>query len=231
MKFVLLLLSIATSLHAADLKLTDGRVLKDWSFLSQTASSVFVKHAGGATKVAKKLLPSEILAKYPIDVESVAREEKALADADAAGRARKAEVDAAAKKEYDDRVSKAAASQPRPKTRNEKSIDAQIAVLAAQGVNADGLSIDRVRMNVWSAFLMIKNNSNTSHTLEFRQMRGKLRSGTWVEPSEIRMANVNERTDYLLEAGQAKNFELIFMPVRAPTPGSWDWVETVDWKP
>ncbi len=52
---------------AADLKLSDGRTFTDFQIVSQTPMTVMVRHAKGAAKVQKNLLPPDVLAKYPID--------------------------------------------------------------------------------------------------------------------------------------------------------------------
>jgi hypothetical protein len=58
---------------AADLTLTDGRVLKDAVIRSQTPLTVIVKYSAGLASVAKQLLPPELSAQYPAD-EAAARE-------------------------------------------------------------------------------------------------------------------------------------------------------------
>ena len=63
----------ASITHAADIALTDGRVFRDASVLSQTPRTVVIKHADGLSGVAKTLLPAELAARYPLD-EAAARE-------------------------------------------------------------------------------------------------------------------------------------------------------------
>jgi len=58
---------LAVTAFAADLTLTDGRVLKDATITSQTTRNVTVKHAAGISSVAKTLLPPELKTKYPVD--------------------------------------------------------------------------------------------------------------------------------------------------------------------
>lgn len=51
---------------AADLTLTDGRVLRDATITSSSATSVTVRHAGGLVSVPKAQLPAELQSKYPV---------------------------------------------------------------------------------------------------------------------------------------------------------------------
>lgn len=52
---------------AADLTLTDGRVLKDAAIVSQAPRTVTIRHAAGLSSIAKTLLPPELKTKYPVD--------------------------------------------------------------------------------------------------------------------------------------------------------------------
>jgi len=65
---------ITIAASAADLKLSDGRILKDYRVTAQTPTRVTVRHAGGMATIEKKLLPSELLKEYPIDAEAAAKE-------------------------------------------------------------------------------------------------------------------------------------------------------------
>lgn len=70
MKLTSLVLAVAlfsTTVFADDLTLTDGRVLKDATIVSQTPRTVTIRHATGLSSVAKTLLPVEFQAKYPVD--------------------------------------------------------------------------------------------------------------------------------------------------------------------
>lgn len=84
-------------LSAADLTLTDGRVLKDASIVSQSADKVTVKHAAGLASVAKATLPTELRAKYPVTVPTVTAAPSELKPADSVARARAAEQSRIAK--------------------------------------------------------------------------------------------------------------------------------------
>lgn len=90
MKPQLLLFLVGISLsHAAEtssaLKLTDGRVFNDWKILSETPSSVVLKHQSGMTKIGKQLLPPDVLAAHPIDAEGAKKEAANLAASGRAG--------------------------------------------------------------------------------------------------------------------------------------------------
>jgi hypothetical protein len=71
-----LLLFLALPVAAADLELSDGRIFKDFRIISQTHSTVMVRHARGMAKVDKALLPPSLQDRYPIDREAAASEEE-----------------------------------------------------------------------------------------------------------------------------------------------------------
>src|SRR4051812_4515358 len=48
------------------LELSDGRTFEAWSVIRQTDDTITIRHAKGAAKIAKELLPPEVLAHYPI---------------------------------------------------------------------------------------------------------------------------------------------------------------------
>lgn len=48
------------------LELSDGRIFEAWSVIRQTDDTVTIRHAKGAAKIAKELLPPDVLARYPI---------------------------------------------------------------------------------------------------------------------------------------------------------------------
>lgn len=57
---------LASVCSAADLTLTDGRVLKEAKITSQSATSVTVRHAGGFASVPKAQLPESLRAQYQV---------------------------------------------------------------------------------------------------------------------------------------------------------------------
>lgn len=81
MKLPLFIFALATAaaLPAADLNLADGRTFKDYRIIGQTATTVMVRHPGGAAKVAKSQLPADVLQAYPIDEAIAASEAEATA--------------------------------------------------------------------------------------------------------------------------------------------------------
>lgn len=87
-----------------DVTLTDGRTLRSVVVLSQTSTAINVRHGGGLTKIEKRQLPPETLARFPISEELAAREKQQAQAAEAQRAAqqklvnqRKAEQAAAAK--------------------------------------------------------------------------------------------------------------------------------------
>ncbi len=71
---VLSLLTLASSVFGDDLTLSDGRVLTDYRILSETATTVMIRHKKGLSKVEKRLLPANVLGKHPIDLAGAATE-------------------------------------------------------------------------------------------------------------------------------------------------------------
>lgn len=72
-KDVVFVLFLALSLNVfaagpdpTTLALSDGRVFEAWSVIRQNDDSITIKHAKGAAKIMKELLPPEVLAQYPI---------------------------------------------------------------------------------------------------------------------------------------------------------------------
>lgn len=67
MKLLSIFLALAVCTFAAEpLQLSDGRSFQDWSVIGQTGDTVTIKHSKGGTKVKKALLPTSVLARYPI---------------------------------------------------------------------------------------------------------------------------------------------------------------------
>lgn len=83
---------------AADISLTDGRVFKDATVMSQTPLKVVIRHAAGLSSVTKQLLPPELQARYPVD-EAAAREaeRQATAASEAARESEKNEAERVAR--------------------------------------------------------------------------------------------------------------------------------------
>ena len=71
--FLFGLLQLCRFAFASDVILSDGRVLKDATIMSQAPRTVIIKHAAGLSSVSKSLLPPELSARYPVD-EAAARE-------------------------------------------------------------------------------------------------------------------------------------------------------------
>jgi TPR repeat protein len=59
-------------LRAEDIVLKDGRAFKDAKVISETPTTVFIRYQGGATSVAKTLLPEKLRAQYPLAAKAVA---------------------------------------------------------------------------------------------------------------------------------------------------------------
>lgn len=81
---VLSSLTLASWVFAGDLTLSDGRVLTNYRILSETATTVVIRHQQGLSKVEKRLLPAKVLGQYPIDSAGAAAEAAEVARGKAA---------------------------------------------------------------------------------------------------------------------------------------------------
>ena len=77
---IVALLSAACAATAADIALSDGRVLRDARIVSQSAGRVCIRHTEGITQVEKALLTGDLATRYPADHAAIAREDDKLAD-------------------------------------------------------------------------------------------------------------------------------------------------------
>jgi hypothetical protein len=188
MRIPLLLVSalmLAAVASAADITLVDGRVLHQASIVSQTPRTVFVRHAGGLSSVAKEQLPAELLARYPVDeVAARAADERAREAADAlraseqAAAERRAQLQSAAAAEaaQQEKTAKAAA------LRKEQAAESR--ALAAHRQTAERLVehyfLDRARSAI--------TKTQCSATIrEFRSLND--RGGPWVATGSVRITS------------------------------------------
>ena len=90
--FICLAAALSAQALATDIILTDGRVLKDATVVSQTPRKVMIKHTAGLSSVAKELLPPALHRTYPVD-EAAAQEaeKKAIVAQEAALKAQRTE--------------------------------------------------------------------------------------------------------------------------------------------
>jgi hypothetical protein len=72
---LLVVLLSAVPVSAGDIALTDGRVLKNATVVSQSPGRVCIRHAAGITQVEKSKLPAELAEQYPATPEAVAAED------------------------------------------------------------------------------------------------------------------------------------------------------------
>jgi hypothetical protein len=139
----------AVSPNTVPLKLTNGKTYEQWVIMSETASSVFIKFKGGAAKIAKDLLPPELLALHPIDPEGVKLEAAASVAFEEAKKARKAESDAQAlRAQHDlkDLIAAAASAELALALAREDLTGAQSRVAIAQSRAAEArMNLDRAR--------------------------------------------------------------------------------------
>jgi len=90
--YILIALTIYSNLgHADDLKLTNGRVLKNYRIINHSPKDVMIIYDGGAETVLLKNLPEELREKYGYNKEKMEAYEKQKSIEDAAYR-RKQEI-------------------------------------------------------------------------------------------------------------------------------------------
>lgn len=78
---LLCFLALSSLLIADDLKLSDGRVLKDYRILSKSASDVMVKHEGGVENVAYSKLPQKLQDELGYDPKQASQKQEQSAPA------------------------------------------------------------------------------------------------------------------------------------------------------
>jgi len=64
-RLLLAFLLAASCLAAADVTLTDGRVLRDFSVVQISEGYATIRHRGGMAKIERRLLPAELAAQVP----------------------------------------------------------------------------------------------------------------------------------------------------------------------
>jgi hypothetical protein len=89
---------MVSSAFATTVSLSDGRSFADAQIISETPTTVVIKHADGLSSVSKKLLPPALQEKHPIDeAAAVANEKKSAAAREASLKARNEERERSAK--------------------------------------------------------------------------------------------------------------------------------------
>lgn len=74
------------------LKLKSGTILYSWKVISETPTTLTLRHSDGAQKIRKRDLPEALAIHYPIDAAAAAEEEKEIASGKVEFEKRKAEA-------------------------------------------------------------------------------------------------------------------------------------------
>lgn len=102
-----LLAALCLSASAADIALSDGRIFREAKIVSQSPTTVTIRHAAGFDQVPKAKLPPDLAAQYPSD--------DAAASLEAAAAEKRAAATAAAQAAKAERIRASAARAPQPK--------------------------------------------------------------------------------------------------------------------
>lgn len=229
-------------LSGADLELVDGRILKNWKVMNVTAGFITIRHSGGATKIPKQLLPADVLAKFPIDPIAAAEAQRQAEES----RAKAAEALAAAatipgsmqerERLYRIGKEKQRLENLKEARRQEEARRAELAAERESEIEAerikqfeisqsrDGLLLSRVRTNMASAVVSMKNVSSSSQSFDWRQLRARFRRGQVRQPTNIVVTD--GKFGYLIAPGETRSFEIGF---GTRIIGDEDWLDDVSW--
>lgn len=224
------------NISLGDVTLTDGRTFKSVVVMSQSATALSVKHAGGLTKLDKKLLPPEWQAQFPVDEElalkeqaanQAAREQAVAAEQErqrkAAERARFAAENAA----------RAAAARPAAQSAGQNQVASPMpanapTVQEQQARSPHGLFIVRWYQSGSDVYLTVRNAGTSSYKFDFRQIQALVQdSATLVAPVDV-VFKKTEVANYWLDGGKEQTFRLIFPS--SPRFAALSWTGTEEWR-
>lgn len=219
-----------------DVTLTDGRTFKSVVVMSQSATSLSVKYAGGLTKLDKRLLPPALQAQFPVD-EALAAQEQAAAEVarqqsvaaeqerqrKAAERARIAAENAA----------KAAAARPAAQSIGQNPVPNTMVVnlptqQEQQARSPHGLFIVRWYQSGSNVYLTVRNAGTSSYKFDFRQVQALVQdSAAVVAPVDV-VFQKTEIANYWLDGGKEQVFRLVFPS--SPKFAAVSWTGTEEWR-
>lgn len=241
-------LAIAVALAAADgpepkkagslgdVTLTDGRTLRGVVVMSQSATALSVRHAGGLTKIDKKLLPPALRAQFPVD-EALAAKEQAAAQADREkAAALKQEREAAERaRVIAEKAAKAAAEKeqaanpinPRDARVVPTTVPKMISVEDQMAHAPDGLFLVSWSETYGDVRVRVRNPGISSHKFEFRQIQALALDGTVIAPRDVIFPKT-EVANYWLDGSSERFFHLVF-PGK-PKLAALSWTVATEWR-
>lgn len=236
-------IGFAVGVQAADLTLADGRVLKNWRVMSVSPGYLTIRYDGGAVKIQKELLPPEVRARYPVD-EAAAAEERRENEEARQKRIEDLEQNAGLPNSMQERVRRYREGKEKERLRNiaeakrieeerenerlaeiERERAAEKQQKLEESLSRDGLLLARVRTNLASAVVTMKNTSKSLQTFEWRQLRARFRGGQVREPSNIVVTD--KQFGFQVEPGKTRTFEVAF---GTRSYGDGDWLDEIAWK-
>lgn len=233
--------SVRLPAELGDVTLVDGRTFRAVVVLSQTSSAINVRHGGGLTKIEKRQLPPEILARFPISEEMAVREQQ---QAQAAAEARAAEQQAVQQKLAEQKkaarmaaqkaaAQAAAAGAPAGGVANQAVNPAlyKVATPAEQLAHAPkGLYI--TNWNAGSsgiAVVTVVNPTSTTQKMDPHDLVVlQLDSGRTVQGDELRFSGREVASNWV-DAGQRKTFTVRF-PGGDVKLAAIAWVGSDEWR-
>jgi hypothetical protein len=234
---------MASPASGAELVLKDGRVFKEWKVMSVSAGYLTIRHADGAARVAKELLPPELLAKFPVDAAALEAEKREIERGRRIAEEQRLATAAREEAAREERAKRYAAAKAREAGYDKQELQARLAVVegsvaakAAEDQRAlmeqdkqerearDGLYMLRLRVEMASAIVTMKNVSTGTQTFDWRQMKGRFRKG------EVRaatnLAAQDRKFGYMLDPGEIRTFEIGF---GSRIIGDGNWLEEISW--
>lgn len=208
-----------------NITLSDGRKFTDVAVVSDTATTITLRHDGTVEKIEKTLLPAYILRRWPIDEAQVAKDKKAaeqkaqvealLAEKkkkSAESRAKWLADQEAVKEKRRQQWIKDNPQQAAPKhdaadlARLRAEARAQELALSRDGVRVVGYGFVPAR-NALS--IRLKNADDKFHSLEWRQLRALSTDGRVLEPLDV-VFSATDRVSYDLDQDKERTFTVVF---------------------
>jgi hypothetical protein len=210
-----------------DVALANGRVLRSVVILSQTGLAINVRHAGGLTKIEKRLLPAELLARFPVNEDQAAREEQAAKE----GLVRRVEHAQAASlwvvRAPGPRLPGVAAAGAATTPDQAAAAKAELAKRVASPAEQLSRSPKGLYITTWSnrsggqITLEVANPTASAQKIEPRDLVAlRLDNGQQVLGGDVRF-DVKDRADPWVDAGQRRSFRVQFPSGGALAAVAW----------
>jgi hypothetical protein len=218
--------------EVGDLALANGRTLRSVVVLSQTASSINVRHAGGLTKIEKRDLPPELLVRFPVNDAQAAKDQEA-ASRDRAQREEKALAAGlwvVRPGQPGTRAAPSLASDRETANPKDAAKTDHVASPADQLARAPkGLYIATwSNLNSGEIKLEVINPTSTAQKIDARDLVAlRLDNGRSVPGGDVRFP-VQERADLWVDAGKRRTFRVQFLG--GVSIAAIAWVGSSEWR-